>query len=503
MRRCLRYKEDFYKMKKVIAFVSVFSNAFHLNRSPDKYYYDEDGNCVEGRQTNEAPLKYLLTKHNDINEIICLVSDTANKPPEWKPDNNLSAEDFLKKMGTKSPYEYLKEQVNQYVMAHPELFPKGKTFLFKKVRFKEDKDYFTRTIIPEILDRVHQDDIILLDTTGGLRFNQTQMTLLAKILTYQGTTLESAVYSEFNKKIIYDVTDSYRDFDLVNGLNEFGSTGATGMLESYFREGAASTETAKALVHAMKKLNEAIILARIPSIQERKNEVEKLLQKAGQELAQEKESGSSILTVLLPIFSIKYSQISTIPDLIKWCAANNLIQQAFTLYADWLPHYIMEEAKIITYTGILSEKDKDHIKKSKTNPSVYKLNNKFFIHQATWDTSTEDAYVRVLKNLRQLMYQSKNDKENSLFRYKDGIKHRDMKKMLQDYAYAKTQRNEMNHALSNEADVETSELNDEKITDRKEYLARKGYLFDEDRLDMAAFRQFLTEAMDHILMLAK
>ena len=490
MRRCLRYKEDFYKMKKVIAFVSVFSNAFHLNRSPDKYYYDEDGNCVEGRQTNEAPLKYLLTKHNDINEIICLVSDTANKPPEWKPDNNLSAEDFLKKMGTKSPYEYLKEQVNQYVMAHPELFPKGKTFL---------------TVIPEILDRVRPDDTIFLDTTGGPRISVIQMMFLARTLTYQGITLDSAVYSEYNRETqnkLYNVTEYFLDFDLLNGLNEFVSTGATGMFESYIREKLASSETAKALVLAIKKLNEAIILARIPKIQERKNEVEKLLDKARQELAERKESGSSILRILLPILGNKYSQISTIPDLIKWCASNNLIPQAFTLYKDWIPEYLIKTTGIISLPDIIPERYTNDGKPIEPNLYCCIFDNEYVKAQSDHIYSPiqprdKDYYVRIIRNIKKLMHDNA-----SHIQYKTGINHRDIAELLMNYSYAAQFRNDFNHGIDSSKDKYYIKQRIRFLSTVKTKNGSQKYIFDVDELEISYLKNFLIEAIDQILDLA-
>ena len=75
--------------------------------------------------------------------------------------------------------------------------------------------------------------------------------------------------------------------------------------------------------------------------------------------------------------------------------------------------------------------------------------------------------------------------------------------MLQDFAYAKTLRNEINHALANETDSETSITDDERIQDRKDYLSNQGYVFDEDKLDIDTLKQFLTDSMNRILELAK
>ena len=470
----------------VIAFVSIFGYSFDINKEPDAYKYGKEDKFVTGRQTNEAPLKYLLTEYKDIDQIICLVSDLAGKAPD---------ETKREKHGNQSPYDYLTGQIALFEGAQ------GKENLFDRVDYKEtEKDYFTRTIIPEILQRIHPGDTIFLETSGGQRNNVTQMMLLARILTYQGTKLKCAVYSDFfsKEKEIYDVTDSFRDFDLVNGLNEFGSTGATGMLESYFKDTVASSKTVVELVQAMKELNETIILGRISKIQNKTDNMKKKLESAKNELDTQKDN--PILAVLLPIFRNKYEQLSSTPELIKWCAANNLIQLAFTLYSDWLPHYIMEDAKIISCIAPLSDKDKERIKDKKTNPSAYRL-NAYFLFQAQWETSSEDGYVRVLKNLSQLIKQSRNGKGR--YRYKKGIRPSEIEKMLQDFAYAKTLRNEINHALANETDSETSITDDERIQDRKDYLSNQGYVFDEDKLDIDTLKQFLTDSMNRILELAK
>ena len=474
-------------MKKVIAFVSVFSA---LATNNYEYYDNEEKKTVSGMLTNEAPIKCLLEKYPDIDEIICLISKGAQDPPKWDAEKSpgnfrvKTEEEMKEKTGGLSPYQYLEKKIREFL--------KEKEVVFTPIDYDEKGDnYFAKKIIPKILENVHGDDIIFLETTGGFRINITQMMLLTHILNYQGTELACAVYSDFNKKRIFDVTDSYRDFDLVNGLNEFVNTGATGMLESYF-----TSETAKELVFSMKRLNEGIILARIPTIQKRKEKVEFLLGKAEKELAENKESGNSILTVLLPIFRSKYSQISTIPELIKWCAANNLIQQAFTLYVDWIPQFIMKEAQLITKKGALNNREINEIRNNKRNPFAY-LFRGYFITQSCHDQSIVDAYVSVLNNIKKIYFNKK-----ASYKYKRGIRLDEIKKMLQDYAYAKTIRDEMNHALSDANFIKSDSIDEQRNQERKEYLIQEGYIFDEDRLDIETLRSFLNNAMDHLLTLA-
>ena len=481
-----------------IAFVSVFTGF-----KTDVYTYQKGGESksVSGMLTNEAPIKYLLREYPKIDgarmdEILCLTSTKTLEVPVWNPDRikNVTEEEFHRLTGDQSPFDYLASRINAFVKECG--IP---SVTVTKIEYNEaEDDYFSITIIPEILKRISEDDTVYLETTGGFRINVTQMMLLTRILTYQGTQLACAVYSDFQKKKTFDVTDSYRDFDLVNGLNEFGSTGATGMLESYFKEAFASSPTARELVQAMKALNETIILGRIARIQERQKAVEQKLEAAKGELQQ--EGSNPLLAVLLPIFENKYNQLRNTPEIIKWCAANHMIQLAFTLYSDWLPHFIMEEAKIITFAGTLRDDDWEKICTQKINPSAYKLKT-FFICQATWEKSTGDGYVRVLKNLPSLIEGSKRGK--GLFRYKNGMNADDLCPILEDYVYAKTIRNELNHALSNEADSATVTKDDQWEQDRKAYLRNKNYQFDENKLDVETLRQFLIDAMDRLLELAQ
>lgn len=477
----------------VIAFVSTFSR---LEKKDYSYSQDGETRSVSGMLTNEAPIKFFLREYPAIDQMICLVSGGANNPPVWNPKNSsgffnvASEEEMLEKTGGLSPYQYLEAQIRD--------FAKDKELKFIPISYDEKTDdYFSEKILPEILKQIHAGDTIYLETTGGFRINVTQMMLLTRILQFQGTQLACAVYSDLNKGKIFDVTDSYRDFDLVNGLNEFSSTGATGLLESYFKQGSAATGTAQKLIDAMRKLTETIMLARISKVDERKSEVEILLQQAERELEKE-TSGTSILTVLLPIFRSKYSQISTTPDLIKWCASNNLIQLAFTLYKDWIPKYLIKDSGIITLTNISFEYYENNCRTYTPNVYCWLFETKYVKNQSKESESTKemnetDHYVRIIKKIKDLMQEYQAQIE-----YMDGIKYQDMVKLLRNYSYASLIRNKMNHALG---DADSASF----VAERESYLCglrSAKYIVDEDRLDVSYLKEFLISAMDQILDLA-
>ena len=489
----------------VIAFVSIFSNVFDINKAPEPYQYGKEGKFVTGRQTNEAPLKYLLSEYK-IDQIICLVSESAQKAPD---------EAMREKQGRGSPYQYLSDQIKAFALARGMEKQFVEKDLFVEVDFKEsEEDYFTQTIFPAILQRIHKDDTIFLETTGGQRNNVTQMMLLARILKYQGTKLECAVYSDFSKGKIFDVTDSYRDFDLVNGLNEFSRTGATGTLKSYFEDGSAATTTAEELREAMQKLTEAIMLGNLSRIDERKQAVKDALKKA--ETERGKDSGNAILSVLYQLCTNKYSQISTIPDLIIWCAENNLIQLAFTLYKDWLPKYLIKDAGLVSFKGIDPEKfSAPDGKELKPNRYCYLFDNQYVRDQSRrikiFDEMTGkkilDDYVKLI-----LKFKAFRESHADHIVYKAGVSDEYMKTLLCHYSYAILIRNIFNHAV----DQSYRPTHYEK--DRIKFLSGRSFRAEDEKtgvtqeypyivtlndLTVEYLKKFLVSAMKQILALTK
>lgn len=297
-------------MKTIITFISQFSPAFDPCKPADEYTYS--GGSVEGRQTNEAPVKYLLHQDPDIDWVICI----CTKQVLHEKRHGITA------------YQYFQSSVQENqpnVMLVPIHF------------FGED---FAEEVIPEILKYIGPDDEIYLDTTGGPRNAVSQLILLSQVLRYQGNHLLQAVYSNYQTRKIEDVTGTYEIFDLISGLNEFRHHCSTELIEKYF-EGNAQF---KALLQAMKDLSEAIILCRT-----RTGILERRIKNFNQVLRRIQSTDNPMLQVLLPIFEAKFASLHTIPDVIRWCLDNNMILQALTIFNDCIPEYMIRERGILTY----------------------------------------------------------------------------------------------------------------------------------------------------------
>ena len=134
-------------------------------------------------------------------------------------------------------------------------------------------------ILPKILEKIEAKDTIYLETSGGKRDNVMYLTLLSRALTYQGVTIGQAVYSDFEKKQIKDITDQYRLFDLIGGMQDMASFGNVGKLREYLGNPAEDI-LIENLLSAMEVLFENITLCRTKNIDASMESFNKALKEA-------------------------------------------------------------------------------------------------------------------------------------------------------------------------------------------------------------------------------
>ena len=93
--------------KKIITFISVLNPRGDTLPEEKNYYYPkgEEGTPLKGRQTNEAPLKYLLREYGPIEQILCLCTDEVLQPVRGRDGTELApstAVGFLRGRGPAS-----------------------------------------------------------------------------------------------------------------------------------------------------------------------------------------------------------------------------------------------------------------------------------------------------------------------------------------------------------------------------------------------------------------
>lgn len=283
--------------KKILLFLSMMQES-----SVERTYLCPDGEPVSGRQTNEAPVKYLLRLQPEISEILCVISDAA-RTTAW--------EHFSKSISEQSP-----------------------GILLTDIPYS-DHEEITISLLPHLLDRVSPGDEIFLDTTGGTRNNVMHMLLISRVLAYAGERTVMAVYANLGLARIEEITYMYGLFDLVGGMQELTGSGSAKTLRAYYGNQPKDPLIA-ALLKSIEQLWESITLCRTGKIGQRMQAFDKALKDAEQ-------CSDPLMRELLPAFRSKFGNKMTTPGLIRWCLESNMLQQALTIYNERVPVYILQE----------------------------------------------------------------------------------------------------------------------------------------------------------------
>lgn len=286
--------------KKVILFLSELRP-----NQKQTVYVCPDGLEVAGVQTNEAPVLYLLRKHPDIEEILCIVTPEA-RATAW--------EHFSETVTSASP-----------------------STILTAVEYRGEQD-FSRGPLVQIMSSLEAKDEILLETTGGPRNTVMDLLLLSRVLSYKDIPTLGAVYSSLQAKRIEDVSNLIHLFDLVGGMQELTGFGSVRTLRTYY--GQQPEPRIDALLTAMEQLTETIILCRTRLIDDRMERFDTALREA-------EDCDDAMMRQLLPVFRAKFGKKLNTTALIKWCVRSDMLQQALTVYTERIPGFIIERSGLL------------------------------------------------------------------------------------------------------------------------------------------------------------
>lgn len=289
---------------KIILFVSSLPAA-----GPRREEYACPGSgTVTGGQTNEAPVRWLLSRYPGVSEILCVVTPEAE-----------------------AAFDYLRTALKG---DRPELE-------LVPIPYREGED-FSGGPLSAILSRVSREDSILLETTGGFRNAMMYLLLVSRVLSYIGVHTVCAAYSNYPLRKVEDVSHLIGLFDLVGGMQELSSFGSARTLRTYY--GANPQDPAIGqLLAALEQLNETITLCRT-------NQLGQRMTSFNQALDQVKGCGDPLMRELLPAFREKFGRKLNTTSLIKWCVESDMLQQALTVYTERIPTLILTRGDLLRWT---------------------------------------------------------------------------------------------------------------------------------------------------------
>ena len=277
-----------------------------------------------GIQTNEAPVKYLLSKYPRISEIICLTTPTAQK----------------------TAFAHFSAEVKK----------KAPAVKITQIAVPDDGS-LSEQAMAGVIDQLEKDDMVYMDSSGGTRYMVFGLLHLARILEYKGVRVMEIVYANISVGQMHrldDMTPLYHTFDLINGMQELMDFGSIRTLSNYYRKDpSADGRIMRDLLASIEKMTDAITLCRL-------KQLEAAMQQYQQALNAADHLQNAITQELVEIFKRKFGTNISILWAIRWCLEHRMLTQALSLYREWMPKYILRESGLFTELPKLEEKWKEN-----------------------------------------------------------------------------------------------------------------------------------------------
>lgn len=408
--------------------------------SMDKRIFDK----VEGKQTNEAPIKYVIQQlgtMQSLDTIYYFQTREVKKAVE---------------VG-ESTEDYLIRRIKQYCIEkhykEPHFVPipfvgnnKG-----QKQGERNNLDQQALSCTFEMVEKIKADGNIdntsvYVDTTGGFRNATMILVAVMRLLQFCGTQMAQVLYSDIGSKEIIDITATYNMYDIISGANEFKLFGRVDTLSKCINENQASDSLLN-LVSAMKQFSEGLQFCKAEGFNHNLVTLREAI-KSFKEKNKDTED-EKIFDILNEYIEDEYQEIikenASIPVIIKWCANKEFMQQALTLYVELIPRYLIDE-KIIKLVNrektkvFVESKIKDYEKKYK------RWENEFIFHLGKKESDDREEAI----NRKMSFYDYLRIKRK--VRLND-----DTWKIIETYCEIKRDRNFIHHAEGNSIST-----NDEK-----------------------------------------
>ena len=353
----------------------IITNLSTLPFKPAPHKFSSDMGEIQGINTNDAPVRYLLEclKGQDAPVKILAVTTKEAKPA----------------------YEKFCEMIGEF------------SENLEKPEEIETSDTKIAETIKEIISHIQKDDKVYIDTTGGFRNSSYLLMAVVRILEYSDIHFQKAVYAKYvreneSENTIEDVTSTYQMFNLINAAEMFTSLGNSDGLQKFF-DGKKSMEI-KNVIKAMNKFSEEIALCRTSGLDEIMEQLNTSLNALDSmnPTTENEILFQSISGVIRKKFGIQEGSHKKIDyvDMIRWCLDNKQIQQAVTIYTEKIPTYFRQQKFYTIDFSKDEEEEKQFCKKKKNNPLFdddYILLNEMILH-ITPETSSQYPIGRYMQS---------------------------------------------------------------------------------------------------------
>lgn len=238
---------------------------------------------------------------------------------------------------------------------------------------------------------------LFLDLSGGPRDANMLLLIISRLLEYDpDITMHEVICSalgerpakgEVQKGRVQLISRAYSLLDLVSGMAEFANFGSVNSLESYFKTQKTIADPAlRRLLETMHDFSDKIKLCRYGEFKAVIERLQQSIQSFKKNAMKQQRDSQIVLSFMQqleqkyqPLFAALQEASSRKQDLslIRWCNANDMIQQAMTLITERFPLYIFDIQQPLlcisdAYRDKLKEDYDKYIKEEKNAKVDYK-----------------------------------------------------------------------------------------------------------------------------------
>ncbi len=297
---------------------------------------------VKGKQTNEAPTRFILDclgKEQILEKIYVLKTEKAEKE--------------IVQSERMSTYDFFEQQLNTYCEVQEYKKPVLQPIDYdEKAKGEAAFESIFKMVSKIQNDGYSKDTNVYVDMTGGLRNSTMLLLSIMRLLQYSEIHVEQVLYSNMITKEIEDVTSTYEVYDVIAGAQEFAQFGSVKTLSQYY-EGKDRSKNLRDLLDRMNQFSENLKLCKANEFQSCLKELRMSIQ-AFKESHSRENTSEKLFEILLTRIERDYKEIIDenvpIPVIIKWCAERGFIQQALTLYTELIPVYLVDYKIIMPRT---------------------------------------------------------------------------------------------------------------------------------------------------------
>ena len=326
----------------VLSAYNARSTCSDYNVVSDSSTVVEDTCTYKGIQTNDAPVQHLIDEvyrsGYNLKKIVCITTPKVLDSSAGDGISNYERFQNLAKKYAESVWNETGIEITNIVYNNETDSP--------------DYDKFYKDLNEESGNL----DAFFVDYTGGLRDMSFLMVVAIRFLEFKNIECKKVIYSDFfsNPKKIKCLDSVYNLFQMINGMNEFVSSGTTRQLDDIFQK-------ENPLILAIRNFSHATNVGDMAHIDE-------FVHKLAEELEKNTASGnikdimiSSMNEIIRKkIFGVS-ENLSLIENgridycrLIEWCIENKMYQQAATLYIEKIPVVYWQDGIITDLVNLSS-----------------------------------------------------------------------------------------------------------------------------------------------------